>query len=299
VNGRACVSLFFFDICVGFEVELSKKRPEAIPALPDRLLTVLAPAVTAKSNWSAALPARADRVVSLVAGSDNVLDPLGAAVLRQTVLPLGELVSRFAAQKLAKPEHARYRVDSVHFVGDDAPIDVQTVRERFARAQFEELPDAKKLSLPAFEPMAAGVSLASDALRLGRSGEVDLDFITFVVGEEPEPTPYLPSVLVIDALAHQSPAALAGVRVSGARKYASGTTTVALGEERFTIVSSTDLRTSAPAHPIAQALAGASEQLGAVPRGRADAILAEHLRTHPADHGAWIVLSEDELPQAA
>jgi hypothetical protein len=309
VKGSACVSLFFFDICVGFEVTLSERRAEAIPPLPDRLLDVLAPAVNDVRNWSAELPVQADRVVALGASAATALDPLGAAVLRQTALPLEERITRFRSQKLGQNEVATYQIQSVTFLVDGNPTSATAskVIERFARAQFEDVPDAKKLSLPAFETMVAGARVASDALRAGRSSESTVQYATFVVNDpsaaQTTATQYQPSAAVIDALAHQSPAAIGGVRTIGARKYvtlAPSLPKVELAEEAFTIVSTSTLGVVGDsAHPINQALEQAREAVGAVPRGKAIAILTRHLSDHPEDRGEFQVISEDELPVAA
>jgi hypothetical protein len=307
VKGKACVSICFVDICVGFDVTLSEKRPEPLPPLPDRLLEVLAPSVNDARNWTAELPAQADRAVALGKGV-SALDPLGAAILRQTALPLEEKITRFRSQKLGQGEAATYKIESVKFVvnGTATPVTVSKVKEPFARAQFEEVPDAKKLSLPAFENMVAGARVASDAVHAGAAYDSPLQFATFVVNDPSAAHTiallHLPNATVIDALAHQSTAAISGLRVSGARKYAPlpSAHKFTLAEEAFTIVSARTLgKVSDSAHPLHQALAEAGDALGAVPRGKAIAILTRHLEDHPEDRGEFQVISEDELPVAA
>jgi hypothetical protein len=305
VKGRACISCFFFDICVGFDVTLSQKRPEALEPIPSRL-DALAKAVADARNWSAELPAEADRVVSLAASDTPVVDPLGTLVVRQKEVPLGELITRFAAQALAKDQIATYRIDAVTLRrGPSGAVDIDAVREPFARAQFQELPAARKLSLPAFEPMVAGGRIASTAVDVGPRHAATVMYGTFVANDTSAPPvlagDYSPAAGVTNALARQSVAATTGVRVSGVRKYATSVVAtapcVALAAETYAIVSTRTLGRLPAAHPLGRALA--SHHVATMTKGQALSLLAQHLATHPADRGELQVVSEDELAAAA
>lgn len=305
VKGKACISCFFFDICVGFDVTLSQKRPDAIEPVPSRL-DALAKAVGDARNWSAVLQSEADRVVALAATDTPVVDPLGTIVVRQKELPLDELITRFAAQALPKDQFATYEIESVTFVGGpSASIEVVDLREPFARAQFQELPDAKKLSLPAFEPMVAGGRIESTALDVGARHAAEVKYQTFIVNDTSAPAPstmgYSPAPGVTDALAYQSAAATTGVRVSGARKYAASVVAVTprltLEAETYAIVSTRTLDRLPASHPLGRVMAG--NAVSTMTKGKALALLAQHLAAHPADRGELQVVSEDELAAAA
>jgi len=96
---------------------------------------------------------------------------------------------------------------------------------------------------------------------------------------------------------------LSGVRVSGARKYAAGPAPGAplarLADESYTVTSARTLKAIGDdKHPVAVALAAARRALTAVPKGKAQAILREHLARHPEDRNELQVVSEDELAAA-
>jgi hypothetical protein len=111
---------------------------------------------------------------------------------------------------------------------------------------------------------------------------------------------YSPAAGVTDALTRQSVAATTGVRVSGARKYATSVVAtaprVALAAETYAIVSTRTLGRLPAAHPLGRALD--SQPVSAMTKGQALSLLAQHLATHPADRGELQVVSEDELAAA-
>ena len=104
-QGEACLSLFFFDICVGFDLDLSRRSAEPILPLPN-ILDELAEELSSPRNWSAEVPPAAHQVVSLVQADRPedrpLLDPLGAAVVKERLLPLDQKIDRFEHGKLGK-----------------------------------------------------------------------------------------------------------------------------------------------------------------------------------------------------
>jgi len=116
------------------------------------------------------------------------------------------------------------------------------------------------------------------------------------------PASYTPGVGLTEAHAQRSAAAVSGIRVSGARKYARALTAspprVTLAGEAYTVALKETLAKVGDAHPVAAPLATAA-RIGPVPRGKALAILAQHLASHPGDRDALQVVSEDELVVAA
>jgi hypothetical protein len=180
ISGEACLSLFFFDICVGFSVTIGDKKPDDLPtADPWPLLEA---AIKKPESWSATIPAGGARAVSLAipAGSTPpvLVDPLGGISLHEKVLPLNRKITKFGEARPIGPDH--YNVTLVRVGGAPAPS-WAPVKDYFAIGQFQELSDPEKLSRPSFEPMDAGVSVASDAAAHGGSFGIDVVYETIIV----------------------------------------------------------------------------------------------------------------------
>ena len=91
-----------------------------------------------------------------------LLHPLGTLTVKQSVVPLDIDISRFGQ---AAPAGARrFTISSVSLGGQSETT--EPVKDFFAPAQFFEMSDDEKLSRPSFEPMAAGVGIGSDGVRL-------------------------------------------------------------------------------------------------------------------------------------
>jgi len=180
VWGEACLSLFFFDICVGFNVTIGDKKPEDLPtADPWPLLQA---AIQKPESWTAVLPVAGARPVSLAVPQGSVppllVDPLGGISLHQKVLPLNRKITRFGEAKPTGPDH--YNVSGVNVGSAPAPS-WTAAKDYFAAGQFQDLSDADKLSRPSFELMDAGVSVASDAAAHGGSIGIDVEYETIIV----------------------------------------------------------------------------------------------------------------------
>lgn len=180
VWGEACLSLFFFDICVGFDVTIGDKKPEDLPTIDP--WPVLEAAIKKPESWSATLPPAAARAVSLAVPQGStpplLVDPLGGIALHEKVLPLNRKITKFGEAKPSGPDH--YNVTSVT-VGGTPASSWAPVKDYFASGQFQELTDAEKLSRPSFEPMDAGVSVASDAATHGGSIGIEVVYETIIV----------------------------------------------------------------------------------------------------------------------
>jgi hypothetical protein len=121
-----------------------------------------------ENNWTGKLPtaysrAEALRTVNEPDSPDRIfVHPSGYLELRQTLIPLNRTIEKVGNSQVEnEPE---YRIESYQFGnGQVVPVLRQgTLREHFARAQFEALPDEEKISAPDFELMAAGVNLVTD-----------------------------------------------------------------------------------------------------------------------------------------
>src|SRR5262249_33219245 len=118
---------------------------------------LLRDAVQDPGSWNGERPANALRSATL-AGPATLLDPALGITLRQAVVPLNRTLSRFGA---GQPPGGTVRFDLLALTVAGQPIgSFSTVEDYFAPAQFEDLSDDEKLTLPSFEPMDAGITLA-------------------------------------------------------------------------------------------------------------------------------------------
>ncbi len=158
IRGTASISLLFFSIPVDIDVTWGEDRDTTLP--PISVLPLLAAELTKPESWRTRSPVNGSPLVNLRAlqttEADVVLHPLGTLIVQQRAVPLDIRVDRVGTQRSA--DVSRCTV-SVAGSGMDPVSDVV---DHFALAQFQDLSDAEKLSLPAFEREHAGVELAPD-----------------------------------------------------------------------------------------------------------------------------------------
>lgn len=157
-KGSASISLLFFSIPVDFDVSWGESRDTLAP--PVKVLPLLAAELVKPESWRTRLPAGGGLLVNLrplAAGeADIVLHPLGTLAVQQRAVPLDIRVDKIGSEHAADVSQCQVIVDGAGLVK------VADTTEMFALAQFEDLSDAQKLSLPSFEPEHAGVELAAD-----------------------------------------------------------------------------------------------------------------------------------------
>lgn len=289
ISGEACLSLFFFDICVGFSVTIGDKKPEDLPtADPWPLLEA---AIKKPESWSATIPAGGARAVSLAIPPGStppvLVDPLGGISLHEKVLPLNRKITKFGEARPIGPDH--YNVTAVR-VGAAPSPSWALVKDYFAIGQFQELSDPEKLSRPSFEPMDAGVSVASDAAAHGGSLGIDVVYETIIVD-----APDLIRFVGIYALAlatqmsmtSRSAAATAPIWKTGLNTYNLGLDAVNPfkdAETIYTVASTVDL--------------SGRFDIGQGTIGETHDALDAYLETHPGERGELQVIPLHELEVA-
>jgi hypothetical protein len=287
--GEACLSLFFFDICVGFDVEIGDKKPEDLPtADPWPLLEA---AIKKPESWSATIPAGGARAVSLAIPPGStppvLVDPLGGISLHEKVLPLNRKITKFGEARPIGPDH--YNVTAVRVGAAPAPS-WALVKDYFAIGQFQELSDPEKLSRPSFEPMDAGVSVASDAAAHGGSLGIDVVYETIIVD-----APDLIRFVGIYALAlatqmsmtSRSAAATAPIWKTGLNTYNPGLDAIKPfkdAETIYTVASTVDL--------------SGRFDIGQGTIGETHDALNAYLETHPGERSELQVIPLHELEVA-
>jgi hypothetical protein len=289
ISGEACLSLFFFDICVGFSVSIGDKKPEDLPtADPWPLLEA---AIKKPESWSATIPAGAARAVSLAipAGSTPpvLVDPLGGISLHEKVLPLNRKITKFGEARPIGPDH--YNVTTVRVGAAPAPS-WAPVKDYFAIGQFQELSDPEKLSRPSFEPMDAGVSVASDAAAHGGSLGIDVVYETIIV-DAPDSIRlvgiYALPLSTQMSMTSRSAAATAPIWKTGLNTYNPGLDVVKPfkdAETIYTVASTVDL--------------SGRFDIGQGTIGETHDALNAYLETHPGERGALQVIPLHELEVA-
>jgi hypothetical protein len=260
---------------------------------------------TAASNPSSKLVTGQNAAAAT--GDNPVLDPLGAAAVRQRLLPLDERIDRFEQVKLPKRGPNRFRITKLTLRPDEGPgapslTQFPPVLDNFARGQFQDLSDAAKLSLPAFELMTSGAKVASDAVETGRVVPCPTDYETLIIdgpdtADTEIPQGYIPDPVLTAKLSRRGVAVLGGLGAGGTDRFFAGVGTLVktfTAREDFTIATVGGLQAQ-------DTLLGTIRQRmgGLVTKGRARDFLREHLDANPDQRGQLQVVPKIELPQAA
>jgi uncharacterized protein DUF6603 len=284
-KGKACISLLFFDVCVGFDVTFGSEDPAARPLVnPWDLLKA---AIESAESWTSLLPSNALQVVTTARSADApplLIEPVGGARLRERVLPLNRDLNKFGEAVLAGP--SRYAVSAVN-VGTSSLPAWDASQDHFARAQFEALSDAEKLSAASFEPMDAGIEFDGDQIGVGGALAKDLTYETRIVDSAFAgrrgpvfPLPFTHQV----AMLQLGSARRAAIRNTGSRRFAPDAAAVrgAMLEDDVYVIANID------------DLALRIEFTRPTTKGQANAVLKKHLTAHPEDRDRLQVIAQHE-----
>jgi hypothetical protein len=176
VEGEARISLFLTHASVPFTATVGDTTPVA--AKPAAVLPALTAAFQASNNWSAEQPPGYLQVVTMNPPDADktkvLLDPVGGAKLEQRSVPLNEVINKFSENKVDPP--LKISASSVKLGANPLPGAPPLIRDLFPRAQFQQMTDEQKLSIPSFEPMDGGLKIASNAATLG---DANRDTVTY------------------------------------------------------------------------------------------------------------------------
>jgi len=191
VAGDASVSLLFFDVSVHFDESWGDGAAATPPIdpVPDLLA-----ALANRSSFGSMLPPTTRSVIAAASSPTDaqdamLLDPAGMLRISQRVLPLGQSITRYSGVPLGKPLTLSLDGLSVFGAAVSAPA---VADEEFALAQFEDLTDAEKLSMPSFTQLAGGVIIGDSAVDLGRGARpratmTPFNYVTIIVDSQPPP----------------------------------------------------------------------------------------------------------------
>lgn len=94
----------------------------------------------------------------------DIVQPVGELEIHQHIVPLSINIDKFGAS--APLEEAMFEVTEVSsgLKGNEIGLEICPNKDYFARGQFKNLENSKKLSIPLFEKMDAGIALSSDKI---------------------------------------------------------------------------------------------------------------------------------------
>lgn len=290
-KGRACISLFFFDICVPVRIQVGDEQGQPVPQLSawDKLREAL---VSPKS-WEATLPPGGRRTIGYAQPKGpavTLIDPVGGLTVQQKVLPLNLQLDKLGEARI----DGASRFDVSHVRVGTAPSPFAAKQDFFASGQYLKLTDAEKLSNDSYELMDAGVAIAPDALTAGDAREKELTYEPIIIDAEPGMTRFkeyavrrLAPVGVRESqMVHAAGRALVDLApATGLERFALPVTeprAVAVGVETWTVTSTVSLEKHA-------ALGSFSSQTAA------RQALGSWLRAHPGEAADWQVGPSHEV----
>lgn len=156
-KGTGSISLLFFEISADFDKTWGENKNTSLPDI--EILPRLLEELGKREQWHTYLPAGTQLLVSLRKLNESteslVLHPAGVLVLQQRILPLDLDIDKVGNQKTSDIKRAA--ISQVNSAGN--PLTATPVTESFARAQYQNMSDADKLSKPSFEKLHGGVSI--------------------------------------------------------------------------------------------------------------------------------------------
>jgi hypothetical protein len=182
-SGKVVFEILWWEIELPFDVDAGEK-----PILfdPDvNLGEVVQAALNSEAAWEAQLPAGGEAMVTVAnAGAAGAFaHPLANLRVTQNVTPLGVAVERFGRSRVVGAN--RFEVTAVR-LGATTLTSPPTVTLPFARGQYFDLTEEQRLTLPSFEPFAAGVSVTGADYTFGAAVSADLKYETAYLDMEPE-----------------------------------------------------------------------------------------------------------------
>jgi hypothetical protein len=231
IRGELCVSIVFWDACLGFNETFGGGETAGIPEIDPWEGTAevigLKTALSDAGNWSGVTPAGTASVVSRAQGSEKLVDPVGGLSVHQKAVPVQtpDPISRFGVAKVKTP--IKYELQSATFgTAADPPTlrKLSEVNDFFAPAQYFQMDDGKKLSAPGFEQLQAGYVFGeNDAnLRAGSHATVQSNYTTYLIagdGTISQPRNDVTPQAQVTGQNKRSAVALGGVTQLGTRRF--------------------------------------------------------------------------------
>jgi hypothetical protein len=182
--GTGSVTILFWEIEADFDITWGDSEDTTLPAI--EALPPLLAELDDIANWRALPPPSSGglwvALREVEAPADTlVLHPAGMLSVWQKFAPLGLTWERIGNQRPSDVERA------VVTGARSATqlLTIAAVDDQFARAHFEDLSDAQKLSVPSFEPMQAGATFGlGAALAVGPAVTREIEYELVVLDKE-------------------------------------------------------------------------------------------------------------------
>ena len=165
-TGYGKLKILFFSFKAKFDKTWGESKNTKLP--PISIIPILEAELQNFQNWQAIEPVSSNGLLvtlrELPDSDDSLaLHPVGTLRVSQRALPLKIQLDKFGSKK---PDDAN-KLD----IEVSGPLQkISDIKESFARAQFQEMKDSKKLSSPAYEKEVGGLELSvtGDQTRFGK-----------------------------------------------------------------------------------------------------------------------------------
>lgn len=180
-KGTAKFKILFFSVKVRFDVTWGDKRDTTLPNID--VFPLLYEAVDDDQNWRSItgnVQSPGLRMKGLAGEEGLILTSNGSIEISQKIVPLKVEISKFG--QFSPGDFTEFEVLKVRFGSTD--IDVNYITDSFAPANFLDLSDADKLSLPSFNDQNSGVSLrATDDMQAGTVMDREVEYEQLIMDE--------------------------------------------------------------------------------------------------------------------
>ncbi len=182
-KGTAKFKILFFSVKVRFDVTWGDKKDTTLPDI--EVLPLLLEALDDDQNWRSIVVNGSPglRMKGIKADEGLILTANGSIELNQKVVPLKVEITKFGQFNPADYNH--FEVIEIR-VGNTVIDrgDVQYLTDTFAPANFLDLKDDEKLSLPSFNEQNSGVSLeGTDQLKTGIVADREVKYEQLIMDE--------------------------------------------------------------------------------------------------------------------
>jgi hypothetical protein len=189
-KGTGSVSLLFFDIEADFDKTWGDSKNTSLPDIS--ILSKLIEELNKKEQWSTSLATNKNNLVTLrkfeeTASTPLILHPAGSLLIQQRFIPLNVNITKVGNQKTSDIKKATIPSASSNGI----PLTTTYIDENFARAQYQDLSDAEKLSKASFEKLPGGVilSMTSANIQHGNMVRKNVAYEVTIIDKEPTRSP--------------------------------------------------------------------------------------------------------------
>ena len=183
-KGTGSVTILFFDISADFDVTWGDSKNTSLPKIS--ILQPFIDELNKKENWSTVLSTNKNLLVTLRKMDEDetnlVLHPAGSLVVQQKLIPLKVKFDKVGSNKTDDIEKVEITSADV----DSHTLKKTDVNDYFARAQYQTLSDAEKLSKPSFEQMPGGVQVSANDNKAENGAMVrkNVEYETTIIDKE-------------------------------------------------------------------------------------------------------------------